>query len=159
MVTALVTQGVRQMFFSKLKFIVAILVAVLFVGAGAGLVTHQVMAGKDRVAAPDKAKDAPKDKPTLLRTWVQSEPKKMGRRTITFTKDNMVNEVFAEGGGVSKTEGTYVLDGDKLTITTSTDGKETKRLFTVKSLTDQELVLASDKGQEEKFSAVGKDKP
>lgn len=54
-VASLLDQGVRHMYFAKVKALVAVAVALLVLGGGAGIVTHQLLAGKGEPAAKGKA--------------------------------------------------------------------------------------------------------
>ena len=65
---------------------------------------------------------------------------------IEFTKDNKLTVTIEFNGKELKLNGTYKVDGNKLTVKlTSPDGKEEEDTDTVKSLTDEKLVLVDKK--------------
>jgi uncharacterized protein (TIGR03066 family) len=70
--------------------------------------------------------------------------------TAEFTNDGKLTVVFTFDGKSDKTEGTYKLDGNKLSV----EFKDTKETSTVTKLTDEELTLKYEKGTEEAFKRV-----
>jgi uncharacterized protein (TIGR03066 family) len=94
------------------------------------------------------------DAAKLVGKW---EPKEKGVQPlrVEFTKDGKVTfDPLAKGGLVL--EGTYKLDGDKLTITMTFDPKQVLT-NTLTKLTDTELSIADEKGKEKTLLRV-KDK-
>ena len=53
-----------------------------------------------------------------------------------------------------KVEGTYKVDGNKVAVTMSLDGKEKKETHTISKLTDDEMVSKDEKGKEEVMKRV-----
>src|SRR6478672_10289801 len=61
---------------------------------------------------------------------------------VEFTKDNKVTITFDANGKEVKLEGTYKVDGEKLTVKLSLPGgKDNEDTDTIKMLTDEKLVL------------------
>jgi uncharacterized protein (TIGR03066 family) len=72
---------------------------------------------------------------------------------VEFTKDNKVTITFNANGKEVKLEGTYKVDGDKLTVKLSfPGGKDNEDTDTVKSLTDEKLVLIDKEKKENEFT-------
>jgi uncharacterized protein (TIGR03066 family) len=92
-------------------------------------------------AADDKI-DAKK----LIGKWELAEAKET-KGTLEFKKDNKFSVSFDLKGKEIKLDGTYKLDGSKLTITTKVMDMETTKSATVKKLTDEELTIEDEKGQ------------
>jgi uncharacterized protein (TIGR03066 family) len=97
-------------------------------------------------AAPrdDKKGDKKTDTATkLIGKWAPISNKKIAKElTEEFTKDG---KYFFGTGDVksgSKTEGTYKLDGDDITITTVREGEKNTRTVTIKKLTDTDMELS-----------------
>lgn len=72
--------------------------------------------------------------------------------TVEFTKDNKVTIAFNANGKEVKLEGTYKVDGDKLTVKLSLAGKDNEDTDTIKSLTDDKLVLVDKQSKENEFT-------
>jgi uncharacterized protein (TIGR03066 family) len=73
--------------------------------------------------------------------------------TVEFTKDNKVTIAFNANGKDVKLEGTYKVDGDKLTVKLSLPGgKDNEDTDTIKSLTDEKLVLVDKDKKENEFT-------
>ena len=98
--------------------------------------------------AEDK-KEEKIDAKKLIGKWEPKEKKEDGKFTIEFAKDGKVTINTASGGKDTKIEGTYKLDGNKLTLTTKFEDKETKMIRTVSKLTDTELVSSKEDGKED----------
>ncbi len=95
------------------------------------------------VTAADEKIDAAK----LIGKWKPKDPKKEDF-TVDFKKDGKVT--FAASGGKDfKIEGTYKLDGNKLTMKMSFGGKDEMMTRTISKLTDTELTSKDDKKGEE----------
>ena len=72
---------------------------------------------------------------------------------VDFTKDNKVTITFNANGKEVKLDGTYKVDGDKLTVKLSfPGGKDNEDTDTVKSLTDDKLVLIDKEKKENEFT-------
>jgi len=90
------------------------------------------------VGADDK--DAKIDGKKLVGKWTTKDDSKE-KFTVEFTKDGKLTFVGEKEG---KVEGTYKLDGNKLTITAKIGDKEEKMTRVITKLTDMELVSRKD---------------
>ena len=111
--------------------------ALLFVGAGR--------------SAADKV-DAGKlvGKWELTKSSDESAPK---GAMVEFTKDNKVTITFDANGKEVKLEGTYKVDGEKLTVKLPLPGgKDNEDTDTIKMLTDEKLVLIDKDKKENEFT-------
>lgn len=72
--------------------------------------------------------------------------------TVEFTKDGKVTVAFA--GKDDKGEGTYKLDGDKLTLKLMFGDKEESMTRTIHSLTKTELVSSKEGGDKDTLVRV-----
>jgi len=110
-----------------------------------GLATR---AGGREQAADNKSK--------IVGVWsVPEDPNLKAAGTIEFTRD-MKLKVALSVKVTDKTEsvnfdGTYAVDGDKLTVTVKMDGNSKTEKLTIKRLDDKELVTVDEKGKEETF--------
>jgi uncharacterized protein (TIGR03066 family) len=106
------------------------------------------------LSADDK-KDAPKIDPAkLVGKWTRA---KQGG-SMEFTKDGKLFAAIPDAdGGTIKAEGTYTLDGNRLTIKVRVEGKELTSTSTVTKLTDAELVTVNDGGEQKTYTRL-KDK-
>jgi uncharacterized protein (TIGR03066 family) len=103
------------------------------------------------------AKDEKIDAKKLVGKWEPKEQVKDKAFTIEFTKDGKVTITAASGGKDTKVEGTYKVDGNKVTTTMKFGDKERTETHTVSKLTDTELVSKDEKGKEETLVRI-KDK-
>lgn len=72
--------------------------------------------------------------------------------TIEFTKDGKVKVITPVGDQKVNIDGTYKMEGNKVTITLQTpDGKETTDTLTITKLTTKELITKDSKGQSDEF--------
>ena len=71
--------------------------------------------------------------------------------TIDFGKDGKAKVTAVREGKESTAEGTYVVDGTKLTVTLKHGEKEVKHAITIKKLTDTEFVSENEKGKTAEF--------
>ena len=71
--------------------------------------------------------------------------------TVKFGKDGKASVTAVRDGKESTIEGTYVVDGTKLTVTLKHDDKESKHAITIKKLTDTEFVSENEKGKTAEF--------
>jgi uncharacterized protein (TIGR03066 family) len=83
------------------------------------------------------AADVDKDK--LVGKWTRADAKV--KNSTEFTKDGMVITIVDAKGKEIKSESTYTLDGDKLTIKT----KDRETVSVITKLTDDELVMETGK--------------
>jgi uncharacterized protein (TIGR03066 family) len=101
------------------------------------------------VSAQDKDKfDAKK----LVGKWTPADKKE--NITIEFTKDGKLLLSVDIAGKVEKLDGTYKLDGNKLTIALKFMDKEMKEEVTVSKLTDDEMETTDSKGKKETLKKV-----
>ncbi|HEX3146485.1 MAG TPA: TIGR03066 family protein [Gemmataceae bacterium] len=71
---------------------------------------------------------------------------------VEFAKDMKVSITIDLNGKEFKLDGTYKVDGDKITVKLKTpDGKEDEDTDTIKTLTDDMIVLVDKKGKETEF--------
>lgn len=111
------------------------------------------------LAATASADEKAVDKEKIVGTWLVT--KSAGglppSATLEFTKDGKLKISFkaqAKGQKTAQTfnaEGTYKVEGDKLSIVLGQKGKERKETMTIKTLTDQKLVTVDPKGEEVEF--------
>jgi uncharacterized protein (TIGR03066 family) len=96
------------------------------------------------------------DAKLLVGKWTPKEAGKSGDFVIEFLKDGKV-KLGAGDGKAFKAEGTYKLDGDKLTLNLKMGEKEKSQTRTVHSLTKTELVSSDDGGRKDTLvRATGK---
>jgi len=103
-------------------------------------------------AAADDKVDAAKlvGKWELTKSSDENAPK---GAMVEFTKDNKVTITFNANGKEVKLEGTYKVEADKLTVKLSLPGgKDNEDTDTVKSLTDDKLVLIDKEKKENEFT-------
>ena len=96
---------------------------------------------------PAAADDKPGEKidgKKLVGKWTPKD-EKGPKFTIEFTKDGKVNMNIFD----MKVDGTYKLEGNKITLTLKTEGKEETMTRTISKLTDEEIVSKDDKGGKE----------
>jgi uncharacterized protein (TIGR03066 family) len=82
----------------------------------------------------------------LMGKW-ETEKKEGTTYAIQFTDDGRVTVIVTVDGKESRFEGTYKVDGNRVTVTARADDKEQTMTRTVSTLTDAELVLVNEKGQ------------
>jgi uncharacterized protein (TIGR03066 family) len=88
----------------------------------------------------------------IVGTWEAVKGEVPAGSTIEFTKDGKMKLNIKAGGQTISVEGTYKVDGDKLTTTgKGPDGKEKTETVKIKKLTDKELVIEDEKGKTEEF--------
>jgi uncharacterized protein (TIGR03066 family) len=91
------------------------------------------------VSAEDK-KNEKIDAKKLVGKWEPKEKKKGTAFVVEFTKDGKVTFAGTENGKEVQAEGTYKVDGDKLTLVLKVGEMERTMIRTVSKLTDAELV-------------------
>jgi uncharacterized protein (TIGR03066 family) len=105
-------------------------------------------------ASAEDKKDAV-DAKKLVGKW-EPKDKKDKAFTIEFTKDGKA--IFGtDSKKQPQAEGTYKLDGNKLTLTFKFGDKEEKMVRTISKLTDTELTSKDDTGKEDTLIRI-KDK-
>ena len=115
------------------------------------IVTLCVSAGHADDKKVDPAKVVGKWK--LIRTTAENAPKEA---TIEFLKDNKFLVVANPGGTLIEIRGTYKVESNKLTVTIIfPDGKkDTPETDTIKSLTDEKMLLVDKDGKETELAKV-----
>lgn len=96
--------------------------------------------------ADEKKFDATK----LVGKWEEKAPKKDEQMRLEFTKDGKVTIAGSRGDQELKAEGTYKLDGAKLTFAVKFMDMEIEQTITITKLTDEELVGTSEQTKTEK---------
>ena len=105
------------------------------------------------LAAEDK-KDEKIDAKKLIGKW---EPKEKKEIVIEFAKDGKLLVTMTGDGKDTKLEGTYKLEGAKLTTTVKIGEMERVRTRTISKLTDTEMVSSEENGKDETLVRI-KDK-
>lgn len=102
------------------------------------------------VTAADDKIDAKK----LIGKWEPKAPKKGENMVMEFTKDGKLI-LAGEGGGKDvKIEGTYKLEGDKLSFKMKFGDTTVEETVTITKLTDDELEGKDKDGKSEAFKRV-----
>jgi uncharacterized protein (TIGR03066 family) len=72
---------------------------------------------------------------------------------VEFTKDNKVLIAITTGGKQDKYDGTYRVNGDKLSVKLNDpESKDKEDTDTIRTLTDDKLVLIDSNGKENEFT-------
>ncbi|MBY0457905.1 MAG: TIGR03066 family protein [Gemmataceae bacterium] len=119
------------------------LVVALFGGAG--------VAGAAR-------QDAKIDGKKLVGKWEPAKPKAGEKMVMEFTKDGKLIVTGDMGGKELKLEGTYKLDGNKLSFAINFMGTEIKETVTITKLTDDEMEGEDKDKKAEAFKRIKEDK-
>ena len=91
----------------------------------------------------------------LLGKWVPEKQPEQFKLTVEYLKDNKLTVEIEAGGDKQKGEGTYKLDGNKLDIKVEVLGQEHTPKYTIKKLTESEMVtFDEDKKEEKTFKKV-----
>ena len=98
------------------------------------------------LSADDK-KDEKIDAKRLVGKWSAKNAKEGRLGVIEFTKDGEVAITITSDGKETKREGTYQVDGDKLSLRVKSGNSEAIYNMTVTKLTNAELVTKDDRGQ------------
>jgi uncharacterized protein (TIGR03066 family) len=105
-------------------------------------------------ARAEKKEEKKDNAKLLLGTWeIEGAPDMVGASTVVeFGKEGKLKVTFRRRGGDEVREGTYTVDGDRLTVTARKDGdKEVKLLVTIKKISDTEMVTEDERGYTEEF--------
>ena len=126
-------------------FVVAIAAIVVFIGA--------TMAQDKK----DAKKDDKKIDPTkLVGKWEltkSTDPMAPKGALVEFTKDNKVIITLTISGKEDKYDGSYKVDGDKLSVKLNDPAEKDKEdTDTIKSLTDDKLLLVDKDNKENEFT-------
>ena len=70
---------------------------------------------------------------------------------VDFGKDGRAKVTAVREGKESTAEGSYAVEGNKLTVTLKQGEKEVKHAITIKKLTDTEFVSENEKGKTAQF--------
>ena len=100
--------------------------------------------------AADEKIDAKK----IVGKWEPKEPKKGEAMVMEFTKDGKLTVTGDMGGKDVKIDGTYMLDGDKLTFALKFMEVEIKETVTITKLTDDEMEGKDKDGAAQAFKKV-----
>ena|SRR5436305_5891353 len=109
------------------------------------------------VSAQEK-KDEKIDAKKLVGKWEPKEQKEGRLFLMEFLKDGKLVVVRTTDEKESKFDGTYTVEGNKLTLVLKADGKDQTDTRTISKLTDTELVTTDDKGGKEFTLVRAKDK-
>ncbi|QEG26601.1 hypothetical protein GobsT_13440 [Gemmata obscuriglobus] len=104
------------------------------------------------VGADDKVEKI--DAGKLIGKWHPKEKKDV---VIEFKKEGKLGLTLGEGDKAFKAEGTYKLDGNKLTTTLKAGAQEKTNTITISKLTDTELTGKDENGKEDTLVRI-KDK-
>lgn len=119
-----------------------------------GLAVAFLTAAAGGPAVGRDAKDAKVDGKLLVGKWTSDEEKKKDKMFIEFTKDGKLAVSVDFGGKELKIDGTYKLDGNKLSVKMSFMGEEKSEVMTVNSLTKNKLVTTDEKGKKDTLVRV-----
>jgi uncharacterized protein (TIGR03066 family) len=106
-------------------------------------------------AGADDKKEEKIDPKLLIGRW--SSDGKRGRESkiiYEYMKDGKMNFIIDNAGEEIKTEGSYKIDGNKLTQMIKGADGDPSVTRTIKKLTESEFVTANEKGLERKFVRV-----
>jgi uncharacterized protein (TIGR03066 family) len=118
----------------------------------AGLLMLGLLAG---VRAEEKKAEGNKEK--LIGTWevVKSDEGAPPAGTVVmFAKDGKMKITHKKDDKEMTGEGTYTVEGDKISVTLKHGDKEDKHTVTIKKLTATEFVAANDEGKTAAFKKV-----
>lgn len=97
-------------------------------------------------------KKEPTNKEKIVGVWEPTKGDSLPKgATIEFTKDGKLKIAIKVEGKTITADGTYTVDGDKLTTVLKDEGKEKKETVKIKKLTDKELVTEDSKGMVDEF--------
>jgi uncharacterized protein (TIGR03066 family) len=78
--------------------------------------------------------------------------------TVEFSKDGKLKVHAKVGDKEINIDGTYKVEGDKLTVTLTFEGKTIMETNKIKKLTEQQLIVEDEKGKVEEFKRIEKKK-
>ncbi|HZT83368.1 MAG TPA: TIGR03066 family protein [Gemmataceae bacterium] len=109
------------------------------------------LAAVSHAGAQNADKKAP-NKENLVGVWdvTKSEEAPKGA-TIEFTRDGKVIISIPQEGKAIKFEGTYTVEGNKITTAIKFGDKVKKETVTIKELSDTKLVTVDEKSKVEEF--------
>jgi uncharacterized protein (TIGR03066 family) len=96
------------------------------------------------------------DAKLLVGKWEpESRPDGVDKMVVEFTKDNKVTLDIEAQGNKQKIEGTYKVDGNKISIKIMREGQEIDQTRKITKLTENELVTKDEEmNQERKYKKV-----
>ena len=95
------------------------------------------------------------DAKKLVGKWVPKEPKKGEESMVMeFSKDGKLTVTGDMGGKELKLDGTYKLEGDKLSFELKFAGETIKETVTLTKLTDDEMTGKDKDGKVESFKKM-----
>jgi uncharacterized protein (TIGR03066 family) len=145
-----------------MKLLPSVLIGCLILG----LAGCRVSATSAPKKAPPEEKKAASNKEKLIGVWELTKSKEgAAGNKVEFFADGKMRmtlkvKVFKKKGDNKKVlakettevfDATYMVDGDKLTMTVKVGDKEEKRPLTIRSLTDKELVMVDEEGNVDEF--------
>jgi len=113
---------------------------------GCGLAVVLVLAA---TAGAEDKKGEKIDGKKLVGKWAPKGLPEGVKVLVEFTADGKASMSSEFGDKKDKTEGTYKLDGNKLTLTKKVGDKDEAKMMTVTKLTDEEMVMKNDKEAKE----------
>jgi uncharacterized protein (TIGR03066 family) len=90
----------------------------------------------------------------LIGVWESTNPPPGARLTVEFTRDGKLELAVKLGDRATTAEGTYQLDGKKLTVRVKQAGEEKASTVEITKLTDKELATKGPKGKVETFKRL-----
>jgi len=106
-------------------------------------------------AGADDKKDTPVDGKKLAGKWEPAEPLQGGTKVVVeFAKDGKMTLTATAGDKTEKLDGTYKVEGAKLTLTMKRGEKDRTEVLDVLKLTDDELVTVDSKGKKDNLKRV-----
>jgi uncharacterized protein (TIGR03066 family) len=87
----------------------------------------------------------------IVGTWEAVKGAVQPGSTLEFTRDGRLKVTVTVGQRTIKADGTYRVEGDKLTITTRQGGKDTTQHVRIKALADKKLVTQNERGEVDEF--------
>ncbi len=99
----------------------------------------------------DDKKESNKEK--IVGKWqlVKSETETPPEAMMEFTKDGKLKISFKAGEKTITLDGTYEIDGDKISVKMKVGDEEKKDSGTIKTLTDKSLVIVDTKGKADEY--------
>ena len=118
---------------------------------GSALVACFILVLSSSTDAQDKKGDT---KSKLVGVWELVKGSGPPGATIEFKADGKLLMIAKVGEKTLKMEGTYKVDGKKVTAIYKVEGKEINDPTTIESLTATQLITVDDKGAKDEFKKV-----
>jgi uncharacterized protein (TIGR03066 family) len=103
------------------------------------------------LAAFGTSQDKADNKTKIVGVWEVTKGDAPPGATLEFTKDGKLKMMAKLKDQTLSMEGTYKIDGDKMSVTLKLGDKEKTEALTIKTLTDKVLVTVDSKGQADEF--------